>query len=82
MDVDAVVSSLAERDKWQHRLAVLTESLGEVRARRTRWKARLRRLEVELGRIAEVPEHLIRNGARASQGGGDGATAPAAVDGR
>ncbi len=59
MDIDAVVSSLAERDKWLRRLSVLRQSLGEVRAKRTRWQARLKRLEGDLRRVTDYSESIL-----------------------
>jgi hypothetical protein len=73
MNVDAVVSSLTERDKWRRRLAVLKQSLGDVRARRTRWRARLRRVEADLRRLGEYSEALIDHAERATRGRSDGA---------
>jgi uncharacterized coiled-coil DUF342 family protein len=72
MNVDAVVSSLTERDKWRRRLNVLNQTLGDVRARRERWRARLKRAEAELRKLGEYSEALIDHAERATRGRSDG----------
>ena len=59
MDVDAVLLSLQERDKWRRRLDLLQSSLEEVRARRARIQTRLKGIRRELGRVAGVADALL-----------------------
>ena len=59
MDVDAVLLSVQERDKWRRRLDLLQSSLDEVRARRVRLQDRLRAIKRELGRFARVSDALL-----------------------
>ncbi|MCI4339943.1 MAG: hypothetical protein L3K06_02675 [Thermoplasmata archaeon] len=61
MDVDAVLLSLQERDKWRRRLDLLQSSLEEIRARRTRLQDRLRSIKRELGRVAHVSDSLLHH---------------------
>ena len=56
MDVDTVLASVQERDKWQRRLEVLQVALADVRDREVRVAARLRRLKRELARVQELSE--------------------------
>jgi hypothetical protein len=65
MDVDAVLLSVQERDKWRHRLAVLTRSLGEIREQRGRVEARLRKIRRELDRVAAYSDAILPGGAAA-----------------
>ncbi len=51
VDVDSVLLSLQERDKWRRRMEVLERSLGEIRDRRHRLEVRLRRIKKELARV-------------------------------
>jgi chromosome segregation ATPase len=48
VDVDSVLLSVQERDKWRRRMEVLERSLGDVRERRRRLERSLRRLKKEL----------------------------------
>ncbi|HEV2520097.1 MAG TPA: hypothetical protein VGX00_05690 [Thermoplasmata archaeon] len=59
MDVDAVLTSVQERDKWRHRLGLLKQSLVEVRENRRRWQSRLKRLEADLRRLADYSDALV-----------------------
>ncbi len=65
MDVDAVLLSVQERDKWRHRLALLTRSLGEIREQRGRVEARLRKIRRELDRVAAYSDAILPSGAAA-----------------
>lgn len=65
MDVDAVLSSVAERDKWRRRLRLLEQTLGEVQARRRRGEARLKRLDRELRRLGQFSDALLDQAATA-----------------
>jgi uncharacterized coiled-coil DUF342 family protein len=56
VDVDSVLLSLQERDKWRKRLDVLTRTYEEVKLRRERVRLRLRRIKRELSRLAEYAE--------------------------
>lgn len=51
VDVDSVLMSVQERDKWRHRMELLERSLREVREKRHRVEARLRRIKKELSRL-------------------------------
>lgn len=71
MDVDTVLASVQERDKWRRRLEVLQAALADVRDREVRAAARLRRLKRELARVQELAEAISGAGRRlapASQG--------------
>ena len=59
MDVDAVLQSVQERDKWRRRLDLLTASLTDVRDRRRRAIARLRRIRGELKELASYSEAIL-----------------------
>ena len=51
VDVDSVLMSVQERDKWRHRMELLERSLREVRDKRRRVEARLHRIKKELTRL-------------------------------
>lgn len=71
MDVDTVLASVQERDKWRRRLEVLQAALADVRDREVRAAARLRRLKRELARVQDLAEAISGAGRRialASQG--------------
>lgn len=59
MDVDTVLLSLQERDKWQHRLQILERSLSDIRERRRRVSKRLRRIKHELARLKELSDAVL-----------------------
>ncbi|HTT26162.1 MAG TPA: hypothetical protein VMH90_04280 [Thermoplasmata archaeon] len=59
MDVDAVLQSLQERDKWRRRLEVLASSLTATRDRRRRAVSQLKRLRTELRRLQEYSESVL-----------------------
>ncbi len=59
MDVDAVLLSVQERDKWRHRLELLTRSLKEIREQKGRVEARLRRIRRELDRVASYSDAVL-----------------------
>jgi phage shock protein A len=59
MDVDAVLQSVQERDKWRHRLELLTADLQKVREQRRRAVGRLRRIRSELKRLQAYSEALL-----------------------
>lgn len=60
MDVDAVLLSVQERDKWRHRLELLTRSLTEIREQRGRVEARLRKIRRELDRVASYSDAILQ----------------------
>ncbi len=51
VDVDSVLLSVQERDKWRRRMELLERSLGEIRDRRRRLELRLRHIKKELTRL-------------------------------
>jgi hypothetical protein len=67
VDVDTVLASVQERDKWQRRLEVLQTALADVRDRQVRVAARLRRLKQELARVQALSEAVIGSGHRISE---------------
>jgi chromosome segregation ATPase len=59
VDVDSVLLSVQERDKWRRRMEVLERSLGEVRERRRRLERSLRRLKKELARLRITADAVL-----------------------
>jgi len=59
VDVDSVLLSVQERDKWRNRMEVLEQSLREVRDRRRRLETRLRRIKRELNRIRVTVDAVL-----------------------
>ncbi|HYK92462.1 MAG TPA: hypothetical protein VEY07_00255 [Thermoplasmata archaeon] len=59
MDVDAVLLSVQERDKWRHRLQLLERSLTDLKERRQRLAKRLRRIKQDLARLKEVSDAVL-----------------------
>ncbi len=59
MDVETVLASVQERDKWRRRLELLQESRREIREHLRRVGGRVRRLKQELGRLQELSQVLI-----------------------
>ncbi len=59
VDIDSVLLSVQERDKWRRRLEVLERSLGEVRERRRRLELRLARMKKELVRLRVSAEAIV-----------------------
>lgn len=78
MDVNAVLLSVQERDKWQHRLQLLEGSLNEVRERRQHLMQRLRRIKRDLARLGSYSDAILDATRRSRVGG----PAHAANDGR
>ena len=63
VDVDSVLLSVQERDKWRHRMELLERSLREIRDRRRRLEVRLRHIKKELSRFrvsADALHYLSR----------------------
>ena len=59
VDVDSVLLSVQERDKWRRRMEVLERSLGEVRERRRRLERSLRRLRKELAKLRVTADAVL-----------------------
>jgi phage shock protein A len=59
VDVDSVLLSVQERDKWRHRMEVLERSLGDVREQRRRLERSLRRLKKELAKIRATTDAVL-----------------------
>jgi hypothetical protein len=59
MDVDTVLLSVQERDKWRHRLSLLQTSLTDTRDRRLHLQDRLKRIRAELRRLGDFSEALL-----------------------
>lgn len=59
VDVDSILLSVQERDKWQNRMEVLEVSLRHVRDRRRRLEARLRRIKKELSRLRAAVDAVL-----------------------
>jgi chromosome segregation ATPase len=74
MDVDAVLASVQERDKWRGRLRLLQQSLAEVRAKRLRWQSRLKRLEADLKRLGDYSDALVDQFQASNRSRNDGST--------
>jgi uncharacterized coiled-coil DUF342 family protein len=58
MDVQRILASVEERDKWRHRLEVLKAARAEVRGRRERLEAQLRSLKRELAHLSRLTDSL------------------------
>ena len=59
VDVDSVLLSVQERDKWRGRMELLERSLAEVRERRRRMENRLRRIKKDLARVRLAAEAVL-----------------------
>lgn len=59
MDVDAVLLSVQERDKWRRRLHLLESSLEEMRSHRVALEGKLRSLRRELGALARYSDAVL-----------------------
>jgi len=59
VDVDSVLLSVQERDKWRHRMELLERSLTDARVRRRRIEIRLRRVRKELAKLRETGEAVL-----------------------
>ncbi|MGC2034689.1 MAG: hypothetical protein WA761_04490, partial [Thermoplasmata archaeon] len=64
MDVESVLLSVQERDKWRRRLDVLQAALFEARQKRVKLLHRVRRLRRELAKLSDYSETVLRNAAR------------------
>jgi hypothetical protein len=70
MDVDTVLQSVQERDKWRSRLTLLQESLREIRAREVGLQKRLRRIKRDLAQLARVSDAVLDQSRQKFAGGG------------
>jgi len=52
VDVDSILLSVQERDKWRKRAETLEHALRDVRDQRRRLEVRMRRVKKELSRLA------------------------------
>jgi predicted nucleic acid-binding Zn-ribbon protein len=59
VDVDSILLSVQERDKWQNRAEVLEHALRDVRDRRRRLESRLRRVKKELVRLRATVDAVL-----------------------
>ncbi len=59
VDVDSVLLSVQERDKWRRRMELLERSLRDVRERRHRLEIRLRRIRKDLARLRVTADALL-----------------------
>ncbi|MGD0250342.1 MAG: hypothetical protein ABSB97_05600 [Thermoplasmata archaeon] len=59
VDVDSVLLSVQERDKWRRRMELLERSLGEVRVQRRRLESRLRRIKKDLARFRLTADAVL-----------------------
>lgn len=59
VQVDQILLSVQERDKWRHRMEILQRSLGDVREQRRRTAQRLRRIKKELSRLRATADALL-----------------------
>jgi uncharacterized coiled-coil DUF342 family protein len=64
MDVDSVLQSVHERDKWRHRLEMLQRSLHEIIEQRERVERRLRRVRRELRKLHDYSEAVLSQAVR------------------
>jgi predicted nucleic acid-binding Zn-ribbon protein len=58
VDADSVLQGVQERDKWRRRAEFLERSLREVRERRRRLEARLKRLERDLVHLQMIGDSM------------------------
>ena len=70
MDVETVLQSLHERDKWRGRLQLLRASLKEVRDRERRLQGRMRTIRRELAQLSKVSDALLDQTRRQFSAGG------------
>jgi hypothetical protein len=59
MDVEAVLQSVQERDKWRRRLELLQASLLETRDRKKKSQGRLRRIRSDLRRLTNYSDAIL-----------------------
>jgi hypothetical protein len=56
MDVQTILLSVEERDKWRRRLEVLRTTLADVRVRRRGVERQLKHLKRELARLGSIAD--------------------------
>jgi len=66
VDVDSILLSVQERDKWRKRADVLERALRDVQDQRRRLESRLRRVKKELGRLTITVDAVLDHRARTS----------------
>ncbi|HYB79881.1 MAG TPA: hypothetical protein VEG66_09035 [Thermoplasmata archaeon] len=59
VDVDSILLSVQERDKWRKRAEVLENALHDARDQRRRLETRLRRVKKELSRLRITVDAVI-----------------------
>ncbi|MGB6501331.1 MAG: hypothetical protein WBG19_08045 [Thermoplasmata archaeon] len=59
VDADSVLQGVQERDKWHRRADLLERSLLEVRDRRRRIEARLKKLERDLSNLRLLSDSVL-----------------------
>ena len=59
VDVESVLLSVQERDKWRRRMELLERSLREVQDHRRRLETRLRRVKKELARLQLTADAVL-----------------------
>jgi uncharacterized coiled-coil DUF342 family protein len=64
VDVDSILLSVQERDKWRKRAEVLEHALRDVREHRRRLETRLRRVKKELNRLAITVDAVLDHRSR------------------
>jgi len=64
VDVDSILLSVQERDKWRKRADILEHALRDVRDHRRRLEARLRRVKKDLSRLQITVEAVIDHRSR------------------
>jgi len=64
VDVDSILLSVQERDKWRKRADVLEHALRDVRDQRHRIETRLRRVKKELTRLAITVDAVLDHRSR------------------
>jgi hypothetical protein len=64
VDVDSILLSVQERDKWRRRSEVLEGALRDAREHRRRLETRLRQTKKELARLAIAVDAVLDHRAR------------------
>ncbi len=68
MDVQTILLSVEERDKWRTRLETLRSSLAQVKVRRHGLERQLKSVKRELAHLAELAEAMVDPGRLAPAG--------------
>jgi len=64
VDVDSILLSVQERDKWRKRAEVLERALRDVRDHRRRLETRLRRVKKDLSRLRIAVDAVLDHQSR------------------